>query len=246
MSLKLKITILLLFISSYTLLAQNKEVTNQSLYWIRYYNQLSLNKKWVLHNEIDERRFFVKNKHQHLIMHSRLHYKFLESADVAFGFTYSLQSPQDPNAKTNLVVPELRPNQEINFNHPINNRLSIQQRLRVDERFISKNNGVALLDGYDFNFRFRYRIQAKYNLTKLESPTQTILKVSDELMINAGENTKKNTFDQNRVYIALEKEINKNFSVELGYLYWYQKRMSGYQFFDRDIIRFTIYHKMKL
>jgi hypothetical protein len=236
----------LLVLLNYGIKAQTKQVTNQGLYWMRYYNQLSLNEKWTWHNEIEERRFFENNQHHHLIMHTRLHYKFFKNADVAFGLTYSLQSPQDPNAKIDLIVPELRPVQELNFTQPITKRLTFQQRLRIDERFIHSNNGKELTDGYDFNFRFRYRLQLSYKLNQEDTKLSSTLKLSDELMLNAGKNILYNQFDQNRLYVGLEQGLNKNFSVELGYLYWYQQRASGNQFFDRDIVRLTVFHKVKL
>lgn len=226
--------------------AQNKETTHQSLFWTRYYNQFSLNEKFTWHNEIDNRTFFEKNRHHHLIMHTRLHYKSTKNTDFAIGLTYSLQDPQDPNSKSTLTIPEIRPHQEFNYAIPVNKRLSIQQRFRVDERFFHKNNGKELIDGFDFNFRFRYKLQVNYKISKPENIIPTTLKIANELMINSGKNIINNQFDQNRIYFAVEQGINKNFSVELGYLKWYQQRASGYQFFDRDILRLTIYHKIKL
>ena len=222
-----------------------KTVTHQSLYWLRYYNQFAIHKNWTWHNEIDDRRFFENNKQHHLIMHSRLHYKIYKNADIAFGLTYSLQSPQEPNSNTDLVVPELRPVQEINLSNPLGKRFTFHQRLRIEERFLHKNNGMALLEGYAFNFRFRYRLQASYKINKEEANNPTTLKVADELMINAGRKIIYNQFDQNRIYAGLEQGINKNISIELGYLHWYQQRATGNQFFERDIIRFTLYHKIK-
>ncbi len=240
------IPLIFVFIAlSISVKAQDKQVTHQALYWTRYYNQISLNDKWTWHNEVDNRVFFENNKHQNLIVHSRLHYKFLKNADLAIGFTYSLQGPQDPNSKSNLIIPELRPVQELNFNSTISNRLAILQRLRIDERFIRKNNGVELLEGYNFNFRFRYRLQAAYKFQKVAAKITTTLKISDELMFNCGKNIVYNQFDQNRFYLGIEQVINKNISAELGGMYLFQKRSSGYQFFDRDIIRFTIYHKLR-
>ena len=222
-----------------------KTVTHQSLYWLRYYNQFDIHKNWTWHNEIDDRRFFENNKQHHLIMHSRLHYKIYKNADIAFGLTYSLQSPQEPNSNTDLVVPELRPVQEINLSNPLGKRFTLHQRLRIEERFLHKNNGMDLLEGYAFNFRFRYRLQASYKINKKETNNPTTLKVADELMINAGRKIIYNQFDQNRIYAGLEQGINKNISIELGYLHWYQQRATGNQFFERDIIRFTLYHKIK-
>lgn len=237
--------LLLFLLSSITAVSQ-KNITNQSLYWLRYYNQLSINKKLTWHNEIDDRRFFDANKQHHLIMHSRLHYKFFQNVDAALGMTYSLQSPQDPASTSELVIPELRPVQEINIVNPVTKKFSLQHRFRIEERFIHKNDGKTLLDGYDFNFRFRYRLQVNYMLTKIEANHPLTLKIAEEIMVNTGEHIVYNSFDQNRIYFALEKSLAKGFSAELGYLYWFQQRSSGNQYFERDIMRFTLYHKIKL
>ena len=68
--------------------------------------------------------------------------------------------------------------------------------------------------------------------------------MSDELMINVGNNIIYNLFDQNRIYLGMEQSFSKTISAELGYLYWFQQRSSGNQFFDRDIIRFTLLHRI--
>ena len=242
---KVLLFLLVLFALKVEVKAQ-KLITNQNLYWMRYYNQLGFGNKWTWHNEIDDRRFFDQNKQHHLIMHSRIHYKILKNAEVAFGLTYSLQSAQDPKLNADLVVPEKRIVQEINYTNSLSKRFALQQRLRIDERFIRKNDGVNLLEGYAFNFRFRYRLQASYKLIKEGAKNQTTLKVSDELMINAGSQIIYNQFDQNRIYVGLEQSISKNVSAELGYLHWYQQKAIGNQFFDRDIVRFTFYHKIKI
>jgi Protein of unknown function (DUF2490) len=239
------IVLLFCIISINTTLAQQKEITYQSLYWVRYYNQLTINKNWIWHNEIDNRRFFEGNRQHHLIMHSHLHYKFLPTLDAALGFTYSRQSPQDPKSVSELVIPELRPFQEINLTQKLSKRLTIAQRFRLDERFIHQNNGNELLDGYGFNFRFRYRLQANIILGDIQK-NRAILKIANETMLNAGPKIILNQFDQNRLSTAVELNINKNLSVELGLIHWYQQRNTGYQFFSRNILRLTVYHKLKL
>ncbi|MFN8346116.1 MAG: DUF2490 domain-containing protein [Spirosomataceae bacterium] len=226
--------------------AQPKEVEKQVLYWTRYYNQWTLSPKWSWHNEVDNRRFLKPNKQHHLIFHSHVHYRLLQNVDFALGFTYSRQSPQLPDATAELIVPELRPFQEVNVSTTLAKRFSLTQRFRLDERFIHKNNGKALLDGYDFNWRFRYRLQASLLVSKQAGPYQTNLKLADELMVNAGRTIGFNQFDQNRIYAGVEQSFGKNIALELGYLHWYQQRSLGYQFFSRDIIRFTLHHRIKL
>lgn len=233
-----------LFLSSLTYSQSN--TTYQNLYWIRYYNQLTLNPKLIWHNEVDMRRFMENNRLHHLIGHSHLHYKILPILDVAFGITFSQQSPQFADATSNLSVPEFRTFQEVTSTINFSKRVFLNHRFRLDERFIRKNNGTNLLEGSDFNFRFRFRPQLNIILSKLESKTPTNLKISDELMVNFGGEILFNHFDQNRVYVAIEKGLSKNFSLEMGYLHWYQQRASGKDFFDRNILRLTVLHKIKL
>jgi hypothetical protein len=221
-------------------------ITNQNLYWTRYYNQLSLNAKLTWHNEVDMRRFMDNSRLHHVIAHSHIHYKIAPNFDIGAGITYSQQSPQFSDATSTLVVPEIRPFQEITQSQTLGKRVTLSHRFRLDERFIRKNNGTELLDGTDFNFRFRFRPQLAINLSKLENKTPTNLKIADELMVNFGGEIVYNHFDQNRVYVGLEKVLSKNFSVEMGYLHWYQQRSSGKDFFDRNILRLTVLHKMKL
>lgn len=228
----------------YKTTAQTKEVTYQTLYWTRYYNQLSFHPKWTWHNEIDNRRFLQANKQHHLIIHSHLHYKVLPNVDLAGGFTYSRQSPQNPDATVDLVIPELRPFQEVNLNIPFGKWFVLAQRLRIDERFIHKNNGKILLEGYDFNFRMRLRTQALLSLSRKNTLYNSSLKLANELMVNAGGGILLNQFDQNRIYIGFEQNLGKKLAIELGYLHWYQQRNTGYQFFSRNITRLTIYHRI--
>lgn len=241
---KFKLTILFIF-SSFIAFSQ-LNTSYQNLYWTRYYNQLSLNSKLTWHNEVDMRRFMVNSRLHHIIAHSHLHYKVFPNLDIALGATYSEQNPQFADVTTNLSVPEFRMFQEVTSSLTFSKRVLLNHRFRLDERFIRKNNGITLLEGNDFNFRFRFRPQLNIILSKLESKTPTNLKISDEIMVNFGGEILYNHFDQNRVYVAIEKGLSKNFSLEVGYLHWYQQRASGKDFFDRNILRITVLHKIKL
>ncbi len=115
----------------------------------------------------------------------------------------------------------------------------------MEERFFRNADKNGLLPGTTFFWRFRYRLQGEYSFWKKENQYLKAI-VYDELLINAGENIVKNTFDQNRIYGALQYDVNENITLELGYLNCFQQRASGVDYFDRDIIRFTFYHKINL
>ena len=67
----------------------------------------------------------------------------------------------------------------------------------------------------------------------------------DEIFINFGSKITQNVFDQNRIGASLLYQTNNPFSFELGYFKWSQQRPSGTDFYSRDIIRFTLHHKIK-
>ncbi len=199
-----------------------------------------------MHNEFENRRFLDNNRQHHFITHSRIHYKILPNIEIAAGFCFSRQSPQNQYSTTSLVVPEYRLEQEFSVQNQVSKRISIHNRLRVDERYITKNNGLSLSDGFDFNFRFRHRIQVILSLNKPESNLPLLFKAGNEVMINSGKTILYNHFDQSRLLLSFEKSLNRNFSAEIGYIHWYQQRPSGNEFFNRNILRLTLLHKIEL
>lgn len=216
------------------LLSQN---TYQSLYWTRYYLQLKFTDKVTWHSEFDNRRLFDGNAQSQFISHQRLHYKISSKLDIAAGITYNNQIRPIANSTNHLNVVEIRPVQEMNYKWYTNAKGEAGYRLRIDDRFIRKNDGKMLLDGYNFNFRIRQRLLYNRKISKNLSA-----KLADEVMINVGKNVK--FFDQNRLYLSAEYAFSKEISVELGYIRSYQKRNSGTV--DQDILRFTIYNRFSL
>ena len=214
---------------------------DQDLLWTRYYLQLNFSPKVFWNNEADN-RVFLKNFHQNqFIFHSHVHYRFNENVEASTGVSYSYQKPANPDVVNPLGVPERRMFQELYFRQNLSNKLKLQHRLRCEERFFRRNNGIILTDGYDFNWRYRYQIQLSYAI----SPSFTA-KVSNELMLNFGKKIIYNTFDQNRIYAAIEGKISKNFSAELGYMRYFQQRAKANEYILRDNIRFTLYHRLNL
>jgi hypothetical protein len=224
--------------------AQGQTVTHQTLYWTRYYLQAPVSPRWTLHLEADNRRFVQPHAQHHLIIHGRAHYRLSQQADAAVGLTYSRQSPQLPGIP-GPSVPEWRPVQEANLNLPLGQRLTLGHRLRADERFIHHSGPEGLRPGHDFTLRLRYRLQLVWRLSQ---PTKKhgwwATKLANELMVNPIRPSALPFFDQNRVYAALEYGLSPRVSAEVGYLRWYQQRPADQGFFARDIVRFTLYHKL--
>jgi hypothetical protein len=221
-----------------------KNVDQQNLLWTRYYNQLTINNKWSVHTEFDN-RIFLKPIEENLYL-IRLHgrYKINNNLDVGAGFAYFSVATQNPDVTFDFKFPEYRGQQDIVYKQDFG-RFTLNQRFQVEERFFHNANKEGLLPGTTFYWRFRYRLQGEYSCWKKDNQHLKAI-AYDELMINGGENIVKNTFDQNRIYAALQYGVNKNIALELGYLNSFQQRVSGVDYFDRDIIRFTLFHKINL
>ena len=219
-----------------------KNIQHQRLVWYGYFQKVDLNDKWYIESEIQERHFVEPVAQHQLLLRSHLHRKLNSDWEVSAGFCTFFQNSNDPNSVVNLTVPELRPHIEFGYKQETR-KLKIEHRYRTEFRFYHDVNPerTQLEDGYNFgNIRFRYRIQAVAPVYK----DKLKVKISNELHINAGEKIVKNVFDQNRLYAGLSYPASDNLSIDLGYMKWFQQRSDG-SFFDRDILRLTIYHNIK-
>ena len=219
-----------------------KKTDQQTLTWIRYYNILPVTEKWAIHSEIDNRSFLNPVHENLFVLRIQGRYRIHKNLDLGGGFAYFNVNTQDPHTDPDYSVPEYRIQQDATFVNEIA-KITFHNRFQLEERFIQKANKTELLDDFSFAYRFRYRLQATFDLWKKEKQS---LKgtISDEVMFNFGKDNKRNTFDQNRVYAALRYQFDPNIGLEVGYLKSFQRRSSGIDFYDRDIIRFTVYHRI--
>jgi hypothetical protein len=211
---------------------------SQWFLWIRYYNQTRLNEKLTLHTEIDDRVYSNPLQQSQFFSHIHLHNRIKPWVDIAGAMSYNLT-----NLPSNLSVrvTEWRPWQEVNFFSDKNKKILFQFRYRLDERFIQNNNKTELTGGYHFNLRHRFRLQMTTSLIKLKNDRSISLKLSDEVMLNTGDVPR--IFDQNRLSGSLEYQMSDRWSIESGYVNLIQP-ITDSEFYERHVIRTTIYHKL--
>lgn len=232
----------LAFLGQFSLAQSKKNIEQQTLTWVRYYNILPITEKWSLHSEFDNRSF-VNPVHENLwVLRIQGRYRATKTIDLGGGFAYFSVNTQTPQTDPDFTIPEYRGQQDITLINDIA-KITFHNRFQLEERFIQKADKTELLNDFSFSLRFRYRLQSTFTLWEKEKRS---LKgtISDEILLNHGEDNKKNTFDQNRIYGALRYHFNPNIGLELGYLKSFQRRASGVDFYDRDIIRFTVYHRI--
>lgn len=236
-----KLLVIIIILLPEFLLAQ-KNVVKQQLIWYGYYNNWKLNQNWELNSEVQERQFFNPTAQHQLVFRSNFDRKLIDNWKASVGMTLFFQNPNDPNSESNLTVPELRP--DIGFNNKQKwNFLTINHRYKAEARFFHDVENDRLVGGYRFsNFRFRYQLGLDFSIWKKENVERLLLKIKDEIMINVGDKIVKNTFDQNRIYMAINFKLNHSYALEMGYMNWFQQQKSGTDFYDRDILRFSVFH----
>lgn len=221
-----------------------KNVIQQSLLWTRYYNQLELNAKWSVHTELDNRVFLSPISQNLFVGRLQVRDKVTDKVEVGAGFTYFSVATQEPEVSTGFHVPEYRLQQDVSVKQSLG-KINLTHRYQLEERFIQNSSKLMIEDGTTFYLRFRYRIQGDFTIWKKDKQyVKGIL--YDEIMINGGNKIIKNTFDQNRIYAGIQFGVSPAVALELGYLNSFQERSNGVDYFNRDIIRFSFIHKLKI
>lgn len=234
----MKKIILILFLFEVFQAHSQQKVTQQAMYWIRYQNQLKLSSKFYWINEAENRRFFSPDVQNLIIAHSHVHYK-RGPWNFGGGLTMSWSYAQIPENGYQYAAFEIRPFAEASNEQKLG-KIFLQNRLRIDNRFlqVSKDQGVWE-DSY-YMMRLRYMLQARVVVRRKDDIPTISLKFGDEIMLN----TKQNLFDQNRIYIATDFVVSRKITLEPSYVYVYQQRLGKDVFFSRHAIRFSVIHKI--
>lgn len=230
---KIYIVVFFIIFNHFELKAQ-KKIENQELLWLRYFLKINLNDSYKIRQEFEERTYWFPWRQHQLVSRTHLERKLNQNWNAAIGFTYFVQSlPQQPQITEYENQIELRPQFEIATLQEITSKISINHRYWSEFRFFEQPNGSFKYG----NTRLRYQLEFRY------SPIKKIyLKIFDEIHINVGNQITQNVFDQNRFGGSCQYMPFKNYGFELGYFNWFQQRNIGVDFYNRNILRFTIHH----
>jgi hypothetical protein len=221
-----------------------KNIDHQNLLWTRYYNQVEINPKWSIHSEFDNRVFLDSIVQNLFVIRVQGRHKISEQVELGAGIVYFSVATQVPEVNLGFNIPEYRLQQDLTWKKNWS-KIVLNQRFQIEERFFQNADGQGLTTGTTFFWRFRCRLQGEYTFWRKEKRYLKAI-VYDEIMINAGKNAVYNSFDQNRVYVGLQYGISSAVAVELGYMNSFQQRKTGIDYFDRNIIRLSIYHQLRI
>ncbi len=226
--------------------AQEKTRTVQHLNWTRYAATVSFSNDWSVFTELETRRYWNGlHQHQYLLPRVTAVYGGFKGLKLGVGGTYFLQAlPHDPEAAIGDLRPEWRPHANVMQKQKID-RLEIGNRLQYEARFFGDASPTGERD-WRFNHRFRYLLQVAHPLTGPNATVGVKLKAFDEVMFNAGSSVGLNVFDQNRVGGGLDWRFSDTWTVATDYMWWWQQRGSGTDFWSRHITRLTVKHHIDL
>jgi hypothetical protein len=231
-----------LFAAAWPLAAQSS-VTQQSLYWLGYFATVDLDRRWYTVGEFQERRWTDPVRVHQRVWRAHLHRRVSNSVTLGAGFTYFRQGVQSPEAGPLPLVNELRPHVQVDVRQPLTAQLALSHRGRLEYRATPRTENGLVTDGYESAGRVRYRLAADWRLRSRPGSTP-VVRMSDELHLMFGDRPASRLFDQNRLSGGVTLPLAPSLSVELSYIWWYQKRRNG-GIFDRDIWRAVFHHRVR-
>ncbi|TDD95754.1 DUF2490 domain-containing protein [Flavobacterium cellulosilyticum] len=181
--------------------AQKSDIGN----WLIYIGNQKINKNWSIHNEIQYRSYNLIDDTNQLLLRTGIGYNLTENNNtILLGYGFINTQKYVPISDDKLAINEHRIFQQF-INRQRFNRLYIQHRYRIEERFLPN----------DFQMRFRYFLGVNVPLNKETMDKNAFyLSAYNEVFIN----TENPLFDRNRLYGALGYVINENIKIEAGFM----------------------------
>jgi hypothetical protein len=232
-----KLLLISLFILIFSSINAQKSIENQNLIWARYFLKIKLNKKSFISQEVDERLFISP------LRQSQYLFRTMYQRDIGSGFASSLglayfnsSSPSKQALKELDKIYEIRPIIGIHFNQGISDKLLLSHRFLNEWRFFENTihhpEFKTTRNRYKLEFKMLFSDKVSFNFY-------------DEIFLNIGNNPTSN-FDQNRIWVGMNIQPNPKISFELGYLNSYQSTNTINEYYNRNNIRFTLYHNLNL
>jgi hypothetical protein len=191
----LSFTLIFHFCNSY---GQNSNIGN----WFIYFGNQKISKTFNWHNEVQYRNYNIAGDLEQLLLRTGIGADINTSNNVLMGYGYIRSENYIKGTNDKVEVNEHRPFQQYIHKSKFK-RLLIQNRIRVEERFI----------GSDFKLRFRHFLLLNLPINKpVMEKNAVYLSAYNELFLHPY----GNNFDRNRVYGALGWVLNKDIKFEIG------------------------------
>lgn len=195
----------------------NRVKDPNSIAWPQVYVTIDLDKRWQLLAEYQWRRTDGFRNWQQSLLRGAVQYKAGTQLSFAAGYGWIETFPygDHPIASTGRF-PEHRLHEQVQLKNNFG-RLSLTQRLRIEQRWIGRRSAATQqnIDSWLFSHRFRYLVRLQHPVTASQ---KFYLAAANEVFIAAGKNVGLNTLDQNRLMLVAGAKMSDRFTLEAGYI----------------------------
>ncbi len=175
--------------------------------WFAFQLPVKINDKWQWHNDAGYRTLGASLNAYQFLYRTGIRYGVNKKWSVATGtaFFYTRSSYQKFNREFGK---EFRLWQELNAQHSLSKTISLQNRLRTEQRWFAETDSRSAY----FGFRLRYRTAVTKTLTDKWG-----VQLANEYMRQQANN--KFSFNQNRVIATALYKINSSAQMQGGYMW---------------------------
>lgn len=233
--------LLLLLIISPGLRAQQRQVVHEDQEGVRYLNQLRLDDRWTLSNDVGFRwRTGFQEASQYMV---RTAAGYATGAGIKLTAFLSYMGYYREGA---VASAEYRPAQEISVGQRIWG-LNFRHRLRVEERFIRTRpdgHGRAVTDFY---LRPRYALQLRLRLLRLSRAhpeRQLLLTLGDEVLVQAGGGDDYGLTVRNRLLLSPAVELGPQLGISLTLTQQTAPTATPGVFRSSEVVWLVVRHRM--
>lgn len=191
-----------------SLYGQDKQTRQDNQIWLGYMTSSRVSEKYSIWNDAH----LVPESFA--IVRTGLTRHLAGNANVTAGYAY-LWLPASAG-QSSMKRHEHRPWAQVQTSFPVASTWSISNRVRYDARFKENVQSGEIIDGYTFNHRVRFLMSLRKDLSSKEKSTVPYLVLSDELLLNFGEEV-VSTFDQNRLSLSFGVQKG-NTQYQLGFM----------------------------
>lgn len=212
-----------------------KQINDQSLFWLGSVNDFRFNKHWGVNADFHFRTFDFLSHPYNYIVRARGDYYINESLTAGIGYGHmwaaAFTVPTGPFSNEDRITEQVQVMSK-------KDRIAFSNRWRFEQRWQQKIVNNRKTADRRFTVRARYAVSflyAPFKNRKLPSFTNY-----NELMIQFGKEVVYNTFDQLRLSLGIRQSISSQLNVDLNYMYVFQQQSSGNHFVRANAVRMFI------
>lgn len=213
-----KIFLALFLLSVVNSINAQTEILKDYGVWFLFTNKVTITDKFYVANVTQQRRVgFLKNTQSFLIAPS-INYKLIKNVSVGTGYMYYKYYP------AGVFHPSIQKDENRFFQHitvgSTSGKVKLSQRFMFEERvieLINTNETPNVIDGEKYVNRFRYRLEATFNMCKLKNNSYIIGKLSNEIRVRFSDGITEPDFDQNNFTALLGYKLLNNSTIWMGY-----------------------------